>query len=182
MPGWKWVENIFFWKDIFENSQNKNPQVNRIRLSYFGEVQKVRFLGIFSKARNKQIFLRKLIKTQRKVLITLNSLYLIILNALKENRNFYNSFKCFHKFGLVNVTLGSKKTHKNEPCLGSFVARGDQNQIKPICFLESSAHPYNQQKKSKRFFLSLKKEIKFQFWAFFSFLVIFKILFFWLER
>ena len=76
------VWKYFFLKKHILKPLKKNPQVDWTRLSNFGEVQKVRFLSIFSKARKKSIFFRMFIKTQRKVLITLNSLYLTI-------------FKCF---------------------------------------------------------------------------------------
>jgi hypothetical protein len=76
------VWKFFFLKKHILKPLQKNPQVDWTRLSNFGEVQKVRFLRIFSKARKKSIFFRMFIKTQRKVLITLNSLYLTI-------------FKCF---------------------------------------------------------------------------------------
>jgi len=108
------VWKYFFSEKAYSKTVKENPQVDWKRLSNFGEVQKVRFLSIFSKARKKPIFFRMFIKTQRKVLITLNSLYWwLFLNALQENTNFYTSFKCFHIILDLSMWLwGRKKTSK----------------------------------------------------------------------
>ncbi len=57
------VWKYFFLKKHILNPLKKNLQVDWTRLSNFGEVQKVRFLSIFSNARNKSIFFRMFIKT-----------------------------------------------------------------------------------------------------------------------
>jgi len=73
----------------------------------------------------------------------------------------------FH-FGLVKVILRTKKKHKSDPFLGSFLAIGEPNQIMTIFFSESLAPLYCKKKKLKTYIL-LKKKKTFSFGPFFHF-------------
>ncbi len=87
------------------------------------------------------------IKTQRKVLIILNSHYLTIFICSKRKFGFLKQFHMFSfHFGLVKVILRNKKKHKSEPFLGSFLAIAEPNQIMTIFFSESLAPLYCKKK------------------------------------
>ncbi len=95
-----------------------------------------------------------LIKTQKKVLIVLNSYYLTIFICSTRKFGFLKQFHMFSfHFGLVKVILRTKKKHKSEPFLGSFLAIAEPNQIMTIFFSESLAPLYCKKKKPKTYIL-----------------------------
>jgi len=65
--------------------------------------------------------------------------------------------------------FGDQKKHKSDPCLGSFLAILEKNQIMTIFFFESLAPLYCQKKKSKTYILPRKKKSNFTFGPLFHF-------------
>ena len=59
----------------------------------------------------------------------------------------------------IRTTQNYSSEPHNKTWLGSFLQIGQQNQIKPICFLESSASPFYQKKNLRGIFISKKIKI-----------------------
>jgi len=91
-----------------------------MRLSHFGEVQKVRFLSIFSKAPNESIFFRNVHKNSKEGPHHIKFTLLIYFYMFYKKIWFFIAVS--KGFELVKVILRTKKKHKSDPYLGSFLA------------------------------------------------------------
>jgi len=76
----------------------------------------------------------------------------------------------------VNATLRSKKNTKITHIWDRFLAIGEENQTKLVCFLESSISFYYQKKRPKTYILLLKKNSNFSFGPIFSHITLFMYL------